>query len=66
MIHDEFKIGETFHCGGNEWRCTDKGTRTIITIKLEANRDVSWLSGPPYSVFEFVFDEYDIMGCEVK
>jgi hypothetical protein len=34
MKHEEFLIGEEFWCGGNQWRCTDIGTRVIVAIKL--------------------------------
>ncbi len=35
MQHEEFRIGETFWCGGRQWRCTDIGTRTIVAICLD-------------------------------
>jgi antitoxin ParD1/3/4 len=35
MKHTDFVIGETFWCNGRGWRCTDIGTRTIITICLD-------------------------------
>jgi hypothetical protein len=35
MEHKEFVIGETFQCGGRQWRCTDIGTRVIIAIRLD-------------------------------
>jgi hypothetical protein len=35
MQHEEFRIGDTFWCGGQRWRCTDIGTRTIIAICLD-------------------------------
>ena len=35
MQHGEFRIGETFWCGGQRWRCTDIGTRTIVAICLD-------------------------------
>ncbi len=34
MKHGEFRIGGTFWCGGQSWRCTDIGTRTIVAIRL--------------------------------
>jgi hypothetical protein len=34
MKHGEFRIGATFWCVGNRWRCTDIGTRTIVAIRL--------------------------------
>jgi len=35
MQHGEFRIGDTFWCGGQRWRCTDIGTRTIVAIGIE-------------------------------
>jgi hypothetical protein len=35
MQHDEFRIGETFWCGGHRWRCTDCGKRTVTAICLD-------------------------------
>ena len=35
MRHSELKIGETFWCGGRQWRCTDIGTRTIVAIRVD-------------------------------
>ena len=66
MAHAEFKIGETFWCGGAPWRCTDIGSRAITAIKLEHDDDPSWYNGPPYAVVESVFDEYDIEGCTTE
>ncbi len=64
MKHREFHIGLEFECGDRRWRCTDIGTRTVIAICLEHNDDPSWYNGPPYTVAEIVFDEYDMEGCE--
>lgn len=63
MKHEDFKIGETFLCGEKVWKCTDKGTRTILAIHLDPDRDSSWLVGPPYAIKEHVFDENDIEAC---
>ena len=52
-------IGSEFYASGGKFRCTDKGTRTIVAIKLESE-DESWYNGPPYAVSESVFDEYDL------
>lgn len=61
MKIEEFKIGETFFgSAGFEWRCTDIGTRTITAIMLDDNKPEYWFNGPPYSVEEKVFDEYEI------
>ena len=35
MRHGEFRIGETFWCGGRQWRCTDIGTRSIVAIRID-------------------------------
>ena len=35
MQHDEFTIGGTFWCSGQQWRCTDIGRRTIIAIRID-------------------------------
>lgn len=35
MQHSDFRIGETFWCGGRQWRCTDIGTRTVIAIRID-------------------------------
>ena len=59
----EFVIGQTFWCGGQAWRCTDIGTRTVAAIRLDHDDDPSWYNGPPYAVAETVFDEYDLEGC---
>jgi hypothetical protein len=55
----DITIGSEFVSDGNRWRCTDKGTRTIVAIKLESE-DKSWYNGPPYAVAESVFDEYNL------
>jgi hypothetical protein len=54
MRHEAFQIGLEFECGGRRWRCTDKGTRTVIAIALEHPEDPSWYNGPPYAVAETV------------
>lgn len=75
----DFKIGQNFSCGGKRFRCTDIGSRVVIAIPLEVTVSSSshaprvldeeaataehWLDGPPYSVQEVVFDEYDIEQC---
>jgi hypothetical protein len=80
MLHDEFRVGETFRCGGKCWRCTDIGERTIAAICLDGvqvtdgrkDRTLSqaeaeaegWFNGPPYAVAEEVFDEDDMPGCD--
>lgn len=67
MKHSEFEIGMKFNCGGKLWKCTDKGTRTIIAIDIRDhqhyNDNISWFAGPPYAKMERVFDETDFKGC---
>lgn len=65
MRHEAFQIGLEFECGGQRWRCTDLGTRTVIAIALEYPEDPSWYNGPPYAVAETVFDEYDLEACKL-
>jgi hypothetical protein len=35
MERSEFTIGGTFWLGGQQWRCTDIGTRTIVAIRID-------------------------------
>jgi hypothetical protein len=35
MKHSEFEIGGEFSCAGRRWRCTDKGSRVVIAIRLD-------------------------------
>ncbi len=66
MTHSDFKIGLEFTCDGRLWRCTDVGTRTICAVCLDDHPGLgSWYAGPPYAVTEYVFDEYDMPGCEI-
>lgn len=66
MKFDEFNIGTEFECGDDIWRCTDKGTRTIVAISLSDHfDDPSWFNGPPYACGEVVFDEYDFEICTI-
>lgn len=62
MVKEEFQIGLEFYTASGKWRCTDIGTRVITAIKLDQN-DPRNYNGPPYSVTEHVFDEYDIGAC---
>jgi len=64
MRQREFSIGLEFFTATGRWRCTDVGTRVVVAIRLDAS-DSSWYSGPPYSVSESVFDEYDMEGCSL-
>lgn len=62
MEFEEFDIGAPFFTATGTWVCTDKGSRTVIAVKVDEH-DISWLSGPPYLVAETVFDENDLPGC---
>jgi hypothetical protein len=64
MKHSDFRIGCEFLSGSGRWRCTDVGKRTIAAIRLNHDDDPAWYNGPPYAVAEFIFDEFDIQGCE--
>ncbi len=57
MEHSEFFIGLEFWTETGRWRCTDVGSRTICAIKLDGD-PLDW-NGPPYTVVEHAFDEYD-------
>jgi len=62
MQHADFQIGMEFLTATGRWRVTDIGTRTVIAIKLDQT-DPRNYNGPPYSIVESVFDEYDFGGC---
>jgi hypothetical protein len=64
MTHADFHIGFEFFSESGRWRCTDIGTRVIIAIKLQGDPQ-NWI-GPPYSVEETVFDEYDFDGLYLE
>ena len=64
MKKSEFKIGEDFYTEAGKWRCTDVGTRTIAAIQLNQDNPQNY-NGPPYSIVEYVFDEYDLDGCSL-
>ena len=64
MKHSDFQIGLEFYSATGKWRCTDVGTRVIVAIKLEGDKR-NWI-GPPYSVAETVFDEYDLDGLSLS
>lgn len=64
MKHSDFSIGlDFFAAAGFIWRCTDIGVRTITAIRIEDGRDALWYKGPPYSIEEVVFDEYELSSC---
>jgi len=64
MKMSDFQIGAHFFTGAGKWRCTDIGTRVIVAIKID-DQDIRNFAGPPYSVAECVFDEYDLDGCSL-
>jgi hypothetical protein len=64
MLKDDFQVGLEFYTASGKWRCTDIGTRVIVAIKLDQDNPKNYL-GPPYSIVEHVFDEYDIEGCNL-
>jgi hypothetical protein len=63
MKHGDFQIGMEFLTAAGRWRVTDIGTRTVIALKLDQT-DPRNYNGPPYSIVEKVFDEYDLDACE--
>lgn len=63
MQHADFYIGLEFMTETGRWRCTDVGTRVVVAIKLDGDPR-NW-AGPPYSIVETVFDEYDFGGLWV-
>lgn len=60
----DFKIGTHFYTvTGQQWLCTDIGTRTILAIELAPKLDTNWFKGHPYMVNEVIFDEEEIKNC---
>lgn len=64
MEKEDFNIGLVFYTAAGKWRCTDIGTRVIIAIRLD-QANIEDYTGPPYSMAEMVFDEYDLGGCSL-
>lgn len=64
MKKDNFKIGKEFCTATGKWLCTDIGTRVIVAIHLNQENPINY-NGPPYSIPENVFDEYDMEGCSL-
>jgi hypothetical protein len=64
MTKDEFRMGQEFYTASGKWRCTDIGTRVIVAIKLD-QEDPRDYNGPPDSIVEHVFDEYEMEGCSL-
>ena len=64
MEKTDFQLGLEFYTASGKWRCTDIGTRVIVAIKLDQTEMRNY-NGPPYSIAEHVFDEYDLKGCSL-
>ena|GEM_PF-1471384 len=64
MKKEDFQIGMEFYTAAGKWRCTDIGTRVIVAILLD-QEDPRNYNGPPYSIPENVFDEYNLDGCSL-
>lgn len=65
MKKSDFIIGLEFYTATGKWRCTDIGSRVVVAIELN-QKDQRNYNGPPYSVCECVFDEYDFEGCALE
>ncbi len=65
MEKEDFEIGKEFYTAAGKWRCTDIGTRVVVAIHLNQD-DPRNYNGPPYSISENVFDEYDMEGCSLN
>lgn len=65
MDKKEFSIGQVFYTESGKWRCTDIGSRVIVAIQLNQQNPENY-AGPPYSIAEYVFDEYDISACSLN
>jgi hypothetical protein len=35
MKHSDFEIGAEFWSGARRWRCTDKGSRVVVAIRVD-------------------------------
>jgi len=62
LKYKDYKINEIFYTDAGKWKCTDIGSRIIVAISLD-HEDERNYNGPPYSIQEVVFDEYDFEGC---
>jgi hypothetical protein len=60
----EFRTGLEFMTATGLWRVADVGPRTVIAVKLDQDGPRNY-NGPPYSIVECVFDEYDIESCRL-
>ncbi len=61
MTKAEFQIKSVFYTAAGAWVCTDLGSRVVVAVKKREYDEER--GGPPYSVVERVFDEYDFGGC---
>nr|VFK15689.1 MAG: Uncharacterised protein family (UPF0158) [Candidatus Kentron sp. LPFa] len=64
MKKEDFELEKEFYTATGKWRCTDIGTRVILAIHLNQENPKNY-NGPPYSIPEEVFDEYDMEGCSL-
>lgn len=62
MKFEDYKINGEFYTNAGKWKCTDIGSRIIAAISLDQEDERNYI-GPPYSIEEVVFDEYDFEGC---
>lgn len=65
MKKSDFALGQEFYTATGQWRCTDIGTRIITAIQLNQEDEQNY-NGPPFSIPEVVFDEYDMEGCYLE
>jgi hypothetical protein len=62
MTVSDFRIGMRFRTPTGEWLVTDVGSRVVVAIPARAG----WMEGPPYAATEVVFDEDDLLQCELS
>ncbi len=65
MKFKDYKINKIFYINAEKWKCTDIGSRVVIAISLDQEDERNY-NGPPYSIQEVVFDEYDFEGCFIR
>lgn len=65
MNYEDFKIGERFWMGGDEWQCMDLATQHILAVKImpHIRADPSWLNGPPFAVALSALDAQSWINC---
>jgi hypothetical protein len=63
MTLAQFKVGQEFPTVTGRWRCTDKGKRTVVAIRI-GGRD-GRPPAMPVAEIERVFDEDDFAGCSL-